>query len=1259
MNALKVVALRLQGMKGALEELNEPVDDLMEVSKIQTQILNLTQNQVDIYDQANDKFRSTYDILKDVSEIWDTLSSTERASLTEIMFGKLRANQGLAIIQAFQSGQIEKAYEASINAAGTATKENEEMMKGIQAHINALRGAFEELSNAVIDSNFLKTVIDSGKTIVEILTWITKNLGTLTTIGAGVGLFAGFKNVGLFNLSAIKEATVAFTAYNTQLKIGNQHLATQTALQGTENASLRTYIANLNGAKASLGSYTTYLVKTKIETIALRVATIALNTALTMGISLAIQGIGKLVDKLVITKDELNEISDTAVNDMNELTESIKKLNADKAEVADLVQQYHSLASSTGDISSKKDELIKIQDSLVEKYGDEAKSIDLVNGKYDDQIAKIKALSDAEYDDWKTKNAAKIAKANKMANYNVGWYYRESEDGQLITDDKYDQNFLKGGVQWEDKLAASLYKVKGVSQDIQDIWQDIEGIEFVDGIFSNDLYLTGSLEDAKEQLRQLIQALTDAGADDKVLEPLTKQFTKIDEALEEIATYGTESKKIADNEISNLGAINTVITPNLDKLNALVSAMGDARTEWFKALDEMENGFGKTVDSMSSSLQKLVDGKNLSSSEFWDLMELDTDKIITDIKMVGDEFTIDQQQLIQLKDQQIQKQIDSLQLENSNLEAKRQALAATIEQAKAELSVLSVRKLVNKAYRKEYQDAVNTISKSQKNLQDYGDQIRRNNILIDQWRSKLGDTADYTAKITQQIKELNDYADNLLKAQEYRIDQIIDGHQRELDSLNAEKEVLQDELDALNDQKDAIEDIIKNYESVNSLVQDTVQKEIDSLNEQKKAIEDTYNKRIEALKTENEEREDALEYAQKLANLENAKNNKVRVIDATRGFRYESVKEDVTKAQSDLDSFENAQAIKTLEKARDAETKVIDDVIEEKERYSKSWADILDTIKTEEDELLAAEILGADWREKIAQGDTELMEKFRTEYLKHNTNLKMLTNTEIKLKEAAIKAKDEEINAKNEQIKKWKEYKTEVQNAANEIKDANDGYLSQLSTVELDETSSLERRQANLDAFKTAYTNALSTVVDLQNQLGGGDYYYTMHVENTDELEKAANDAAKLAAASAATYTMADEVRRRQVQNAGEEIAQVGEDIIKRISGLFGYSEGGVADYTGLAMLHGRKSAPETIFNANDSAKLYEMVHNTPNLMADMIDKATKISGFNLANASNNTQNSNEYSFYIDKIVTDNPQDFAKQLDRYYQTKLTESYTNK
>ena len=357
----------------------------------------------------------------------------------------------------------------------------------------------------------------------------------------------------------------------------------------------------------------------------------------------------------------------------------------------------------------------------------------------------------------------------------------------------------------------------------------------------------------------------------------------------------------------------------------------------------------------------------------------------------------------------------------------------------------------------------------------------------------------------------------------------------------------------------------------------------------------------------------------------------MRVIDATRGFRYESVKEDVAKAQSDLDSFENARAIKALEKARDAEAKVIDDVIEEKEKYSKSWADILDTIKTEEDELLAAEILGADWREKIAQGDTELMVKFRTEYLKHNTNLKTLTNTEIKLKEAAIQAKDAEIKSKNEQIKKWKEYKTEVQNAAKEIKDANDGYLSQLSTIELDETSSLERRQTNLDTFKTAYADALQTAIDKQRELDGlsKDFGFSVYVDGLDQLQQAV-----------------DKVRELGIEYNGAAIVKYlyehAQDMSKEDAHdlLYAY-----ADLSTNNQGSRRYGAPKSLYNTLTANPV--TVDVTPKRYG-----APPVTTPTTATTINNTVN-------VDKIVTDNPQDFAKQLDRYYQTKLTESYTNK
>lgn len=127
-------------MKGELQELGEDAEGVESISKIQTQILNLTKGRVNIFD-ANGNFRATYDILKDISEVYNELSDPDKANLTEIIFGKLRSNQGLAIISAFQSGQIQKALKDSQNAAGTATEEMERYAESIQAHLNQFKEA--------------------------------------------------------------------------------------------------------------------------------------------------------------------------------------------------------------------------------------------------------------------------------------------------------------------------------------------------------------------------------------------------------------------------------------------------------------------------------------------------------------------------------------------------------------------------------------------------------------------------------------------------------------------------------------------------------------------------------------------------------------------------------------------------------------------------------------------------------------------------------------------------------------------------------------------------------------------------------------------------------------------------------------------------------------------------------------------------------------------------------------------------------------
>lgn len=199
-NALKVLSMRIRGMKGQLEDLGEEYENVESISKIQTQILNQTHGHVNIFDDNGD-FKSTYEILKGIAEVYDHISQTDQAALLETIAGKQRGNQIAALIQAFQSGQIEKAYEASANAAGSAMQEQERWLESLEAKTQQFEAVFQKLSQTVLNSNLVKFFVDLGISGVSALDAIIDKLGSLGTIGLGAGLFAGVKNIGKCRIS--------------------------------------------------------------------------------------------------------------------------------------------------------------------------------------------------------------------------------------------------------------------------------------------------------------------------------------------------------------------------------------------------------------------------------------------------------------------------------------------------------------------------------------------------------------------------------------------------------------------------------------------------------------------------------------------------------------------------------------------------------------------------------------------------------------------------------------------------------------------------------------------------------------------------------------------------------------------------------------------------------------------------------------------------------------------------------------------------
>lgn len=189
-------------MKGQLQELGEEYEGIESISKIQTQILNLSG--VNIFD-ANRNFRDTYDILEDIAKVYKDLSDEKSSSLLEILFGKNRYNQGVAILQAFESGQIQKALNDATNSVGVATEEWSKYEKSIDASVASFNAMKQALSSEIFNSQDLKNIVDFGTNALGVLKDIISQFGVIQTLLPIImGSLSAFKNVGRAKTSALK-----------------------------------------------------------------------------------------------------------------------------------------------------------------------------------------------------------------------------------------------------------------------------------------------------------------------------------------------------------------------------------------------------------------------------------------------------------------------------------------------------------------------------------------------------------------------------------------------------------------------------------------------------------------------------------------------------------------------------------------------------------------------------------------------------------------------------------------------------------------------------------------------------------------------------------------------------------------------------------------------------------------------------------------------------------------------------------------------
>ena len=182
---LKSLSMYLRAAKSDAENAGIEVDGMANsVSELRSELKSLTG--VDIMlDSKN--FKSTYQIMKELSQVWSGLSDVTQANVTEMIGGKRNANAVSAILNNFDVA--ESAMESAANSAGTAWEENSVWMDSIQGRLAQLDASFQVLSTDVLSSGLVKGGVSFLTSIVKLLDKIINLTGALPA-GLGIAAFA-------------------------------------------------------------------------------------------------------------------------------------------------------------------------------------------------------------------------------------------------------------------------------------------------------------------------------------------------------------------------------------------------------------------------------------------------------------------------------------------------------------------------------------------------------------------------------------------------------------------------------------------------------------------------------------------------------------------------------------------------------------------------------------------------------------------------------------------------------------------------------------------------------------------------------------------------------------------------------------------------------------------------------------------------------------------------------------------------------------
>lgn len=1041
--------------------------------------------------------------------------------------------------------------------------------------------------------------------------------------------FSQFKNNSLIPVNEIANVR----QFNNLLAQGKSVAEAESiALKGCSETTLNV-ARSANGAAVSeeilSASLKGVATSSKLAAAGMKVLSTIGNMVFGLGLSFLLDGIITLFDNIVNGADNAKE---SLAQFTSSFSDSIDKLDEENKSVNELVNRYVTLVATTDDLSTVKDDLNTIQDNLIDKYGNEAKSLDLLNGKMSENIKKIKEwkkekaeselyqesdITDPDDEDRKLSIAEAYALAQKKLKEGSSFGSNGGRVGQAYVPDtlfgKYNSNADIN------KVGSRDYGDWGDYKEVAEILKKYNNVG-MSGYDDDTLYFAGTMQERIDTMQKVYDELSEKWAniskDDnrnkwladlqKEIATTTEEYDKLSNAVDKyneiqktLENYNTSeefSKAFDEAQKATESYSHAVANKNIDDVDRLY----DLTQQYKDKLIDLANGDEDLISYVNTFFESLP--AKLTTGTF-DISEWtdDIDEVQNKAKSLKDTLTSLQDGSISDSDLvELFKSYPDLAKFSGNTEKLTEEVKKLIRQNPKELT-----------------DRLKELSNS---LPNGNDKANVEGLISS--LEKLGEVAS-------SISEVKLSVDDIEKIYEETFDDLID-------KAEDEKDVLEEQKNILTEQKTQLDNIISQYETVAN----TVESYID---EQKSAIEDRYNAEIDAIKAVNEEKQDTIDLQEKLNNLENAKKKKVNVYSEASGWHLETNTEEVNKAQQEYEQASADKRVSDLEKQRDKETSLWD-------KYKQQWQDLISSSANTENEQLAKDILGVNWTDKIAQQDTNILNDFASKYQSYRSQLSDQVEKEIE-------SVDKEITAKSKEIEAYKKEKEALSNYVTDITNKNKDYIKQLTDVSEKEMQTMEGRTKFLEDCKKRAREALDySDISVEGAKSNGLYL----VQYDGETVGTGLDEAQAEQLKSELYgkMVSSELLANPMlgKNKGALTA-----ILNALKSKFNiikpYRSGGIDDYTGLAQLHGKPNAVETIFNSEQGRKLYNLVANTDNLVNYIGDKIyngitdlvrTKMSSPNNIQNRNDTNNKT-IVFQIDTVNTTDGTTFLEQMNAYLQ----------